>query len=214
MEAATNAGVYAAQKLHAEYITLLDDDDTWSPEFLSVMVNSFRDYAPASAKGIVCQSNIVHEKVLGNCIVPVGMQLANPRMPEIGILPIPYLADLRNNFGVNQFLYKTKFLDELSYYYDDQLTVYGDWDFNLRFISLSEIFIIPNYLSFYHHRINDNSINDPSKQTQREICKTLIVNKHLRSPNSIFAPFFRTDLELENRLISMEDNLKKLEGHE
>lgn len=188
MEEATNAGISEALRCSANIISILDDDDTWSPEFLRIMVQELINNKKY-CQGIVCRSNIIYEKIDGNTILTLKMEPANLSMPRVGILPISYLANVDNNFGVNQFIYWRSALSSLSRY-NEKLTVYGDWEFNLRFISEMDILVIPNFLAFYHKRLEGNSLNITTQSLQISLCKNMIINKHLRD-RTIFAPFFQ-----------------------
>lgn len=189
MEQATNAGIELALSYNIDYITLLDDDDTWSPEYLAIMLKELKFYRQRfpNIEGIVCQSNIVREKVEGNTVTTLDIEPHNKKLPKTGILPYEYLSKLENNFGVNQFLYSTNVLSKISRPIDGSYAIYastqpvfGDWEFNLRFIQVAEIALIPNYLSFYHQRSGENSILNSEQSLQRKIIKTAICNFYNR----------------------------------
>lgn len=62
MEAASNIGVRSSQ---TPYMTLLDDDDTWSPYFLETLILELekRQRQFHTARGVICQSMVIFETI-------------------------------------------------------------------------------------------------------------------------------------------------------
>ena len=190
MEMASNEGiqvaVYYAGLRTTDYITIHDDDDSWSPEFLSIMIQEikhFKELVP-SVKGIVCRANRVYEKIEGNVISIDHLEPHVPMLPEMGLLRIADLVNDHRNFAPIQFLYEIDTLADLMGY-DPSFKVYGDWDFNLRFLEQYDIALIPNYLAYYHWRLtssgaDENSILEAERKLQREVYRQRIQNKYLR----------------------------------
>lgn len=191
MEEASNIGLLAAQNWNADYVVIHDDDDSWSPEFLSTSLRELLRYQEMSPsiRGVICKANMVFERISGNIIIPERLIPHATTLPEIGILRISDILDDHCNFAPIQFLYELDAAVTLGKY-DRTLRVYGDWDFNLRFLAEYDIGIIPNYLAFYHQRVsssgaNANSIQETERSLQRELYRQLIQNKYLRSDSSI-----------------------------
>jgi hypothetical protein len=56
-----------------------------------------------------------------------------------------------NQFAPIAFVYRRSVLDQVGLY-DERLPVLGDWDFNLRFLEVYDIGVLPEPLSNYHQR--------------------------------------------------------------
>jgi glycosyltransferase involved in cell wall biosynthesis len=187
MESASNAGLDAAKKVDAHFVVIHDDDDSWSPEFLSTMVREFETYKKLvpTVKGIICRANMVFERIDGNVIITDHLQPHAPFLPEIGLLRFSDLLDDHRNFAPIQFMYELEATYTIGQY-DPTFRVYGDWDFNLRFLQHFDIALIPNYLAFYHQRItavgsDANSIYEVDRTLQREVYRQMVQNKYLRT---------------------------------
>lgn len=186
METASNTGLDAAKKADADFVVIHDDDDSWSPEFLSIMVREFETYKKLvpTVKGIICRANMVFERIDGNVVITDHLQPYVPLLPEIGLLRFSDLLDDHRNFAPIQFMYELEATYTIGQY-DPMFRVYGDWDFNLRFLQHFDIALIPNYLAFYHQRITStgpdaNSINEIDRKLQREVYRQAIQNKYMR----------------------------------
>ena len=88
-----------------------------------------------------------------------------------------------NVFPPISFVYKREIFAKTGYYRED-LPVLGDWEFNLRFMRLYDIYVIPEELAFYHHRIEEKEgkysnsvVKDDSKH---KFYDALIRNELLR----------------------------------
>ena len=188
MEYASNTGLQAARREGATYAVIHDDDDSWSPEFLRVMVQELQAYekmAP-SIKGILCRANKVFERIDGNVITTEHLEPHAWVLPEIGLLSPKELLDDNKNFAPIQFMYNLAAAQDVGDY-KPEFRVYGDWEFNLRFLRCYDIALIPQYLAFYHLRINtpqgsaSNSITTGERSLQREVYRQLVLNNHMRS---------------------------------
>ncbi|WP_172792742.1 glycosyltransferase [Liberibacter crescens] len=149
MEAASNAGI---AKLDTKYAVIHDDDDSWSPEFLSSMISTIdRKIAIfPSIKGIVSFTNIVYETVSGNGIIIDKVKPFRSDMIGEGFLNVQKML-IKNQFPPIAFMFDLEEARALGLF-NESLPVLGDWDFNMRFILKHDIWVLPEYLSFYHHR--------------------------------------------------------------
>ena len=96
-----------------------------------------------------------------------------------------------NSFPPISFLYKREIYDKVGGY-NESLPVLGDWDFNIRFLRVADIGVIPELLARYHHRdtITDannaygNTVNaGVSKHVKYD---AILRNHYLRtSPNDL-----------------------------
>lgn len=87
-----------------------------------------------------------------------------------------------NQFAPIQFLFNYDAAAAVDFFRAD-LPVLGDWDFNIRFLSRYDVYIIPQFLAFYHHRITDqsgygNSIH--AGRNQHELYAKMLKNEWLR----------------------------------
>ena len=195
MEYASNEGLRFAKSAvnmrPIAFAVIHDDDDSWSPEFLKTMIREFYKYQDLvpSVKGILCRANRIYEKIEGNIITTDHLEPHAPRIPEIGLLRIADLLDDHNNFAPIQFLYRYDALEKVGMY-DPTFLVYGDWDFNLRFLQHFDIALTPAYLAFYHWRLSGagsdaNSILGVDRVLQREVYRQRIQNRYLREGNAL-----------------------------
>lgn len=143
MEAASNTGLGAATGTH---VIFLDDDDTWAPDCLSTLVEA-RLAAGEGARGVICHSEEVLERVDGTRLEELSRSTWNP---ELRAVSLERLA-LRNLFTNNAFLVDRAVAVELGGF-EASLPVYGDWDFNLRFFCRHDAVVVPRPLARYHRR--------------------------------------------------------------
>ncbi|MCZ7857773.1 glycosyltransferase [Agrobacterium salinitolerans] len=154
MEAASNAGL---AKLNTEYAVIHDDDDSWAPEFLASMTSTIarRQKTFPSIKGIVCRINSVFETVVGNEITIERVEpfraLHSDPLDE-GLLSVQKML-VRNQFPPIAFMFDLATARELGLF-NESLPVAGDWDFHSRFLMMHDVWILPEYLSFYHQRVS------------------------------------------------------------
>jgi SAM-dependent methyltransferase len=143
MEDATNAGLAAAT---GDYVTLLDDDDTWEPAFLATCIARLRRSAPG-VRGVVTHSTRVVERVQSAGVDEIER---TPFTPGLAGVTLAQLTQ-RNLFPVNAFVYERSALDAVGAYRAD-LPVLGDWEFNLRFVRQFDIDVVPDALANVHVR--------------------------------------------------------------
>ncbi|WP_116134149.1 glycosyltransferase family 2 protein [Tropicimonas sp. IMCC34043] len=150
MEAASNLAVGACD---SKFIVIHDDDDTWHHDFLAETVK-FLESAPGQKYGgVVSRSMLVSESVHPDGIEAHEVRPYNPN------LEIIYLAEhaISNSFPPISFLFRRDIYDEVGGF-DPTLPVLGDWDFNLKVLSRTDIAVLPDYLANYHVRDRSESI--------------------------------------------------------
>ncbi len=149
MEAASNAGLAI---LETDYAVIHDDDDSWAPEFMATMTSAIRRQKAAfpSVKGIACGANVVNESVVGNEVI---IESVTPfSVVQEGFLNLQKMLE-SNQFPPIVFMFDLLECKRLGMF-NDTLPVLGDWDFHVRFALKHDIWMIPDYLSFYHHRVS------------------------------------------------------------
>jgi hypothetical protein len=144
MEHASNV---ALTRLDTTYFTVHDDDDTWLPTFLERTVGFLDDAANRRCGAVVCQSVRVWERIDGDRIQLLG---------EEDYTTDERYLDLHRLLGGNwhppiAFLFR-RALPDIVGPFNEALPVLGDWDFNLRVASVTEIAVLPEPLARYHLR--------------------------------------------------------------
>ena len=180
MEAASNIGVKNSE---SNYIAILDDDDTWHPDFLDQCVTRLTCKRHPKIAGVVTHSNKVLEKIEQNkekdIIKKIRIEPFNQYLKTISIFQLA----IHNLFTVNSFVFEREAIKEVGLYRED-LPVLGDWDFNLRFALQYEIDLIPSTLSYFHVRVegkNEHTANSIIKNIDEHyFYKNLIHNEYLR----------------------------------
>lgn len=143
MEAAANLG---AQRAKGEYVIIHDDDDTWAPEFLSVMVGALD--ADPEAIAAAARTEIIFERIDGEKQVELGRA---PFVPPGEMVTIYDLLQTNRVVPIG-LLVRRRVYDEIGWY-DPALKAVGDWEFNLRLVRHGRIlFVGEEPLAFWHQR--------------------------------------------------------------
>ena len=149
MEAASNVGIRNSE---SSYIVILDDDDTWHPDFLDACVSHLANKRHPNIAGVVTHSSRVIEKIEqknGHEVITESDR--EPFNQHLRGISLGELAG-DNLFTVNAFVFEREALTKTGFYRED-LPVLGDWEFNLRFIFHYDIDVIPSTLSYFHQRV-------------------------------------------------------------
>ena len=182
MEAASNIGIQAVLG-SVDYLAIHDDDDAWSPDFLTVAVGELEHARTESGtiEGVITLANAVYERVEGNVVAIDHVEEFLPGVNR-GLVAFDQMLD-QSQFAPIQFLYRARALEKTGLYRED-LPVLGDWEFNLRFLRHYDIKVIPQILAFYHHRLEDvgggysNSIY--GAREKHDFYRQLLKNEWLR----------------------------------
>lgn len=180
MEAASNLGL---NHLDTDLVVIHDDDDSWSPEFLNRMVNTYikQKQKFSSIGGVVCHINRVLEVVEGNIVRVEGLESFNQYMRP-GFVPLMNMIK-GNLFPPIGFIFELDTCRDLGMF-DAELPVLGDWDFHLRFMLKKDIWLLGETLAFYHHRLNakgDLGNTVISGHNKHQLYREYLHNKWLRS---------------------------------
>jgi len=205
--AAANVGLKAAQ---GEFFVLLDDDDSWHPDFLQRTVRAFRESNQASIKGVATRSTSVYERVVNGRIEELFRCPFNPDLTEVTLFRMAGGAG--GYLCTNAVLYETR-LRELVGLFDENLPVVEDWEFHLRVLRKFDIRVVTEALAFYHHRRDRrsecrNSIFDA--ETTHRHCHTAVLNDALRADldkqefgMGWLMNISRSQLEMERRILTV-----------
>ncbi len=153
MEGASKVGIDAIQ---SDLLIVHDDDDTWAPEFLSVAIDELlrvRTGFPG-VQGVTTYSLRVLETVRGNLVETETVEPFNDWVPP-GLLSLDRM--LAGNFiPPISFLFSRRAYEELGSVYEI-IPYLGDWGFLIRFLCRYDVYLVPQFLAFYHWRIRSSS---------------------------------------------------------
>ncbi len=181
MEGASAVGIAAVE---SELLVVHDDDDSWSPEFLTVTIAELgrlqREYA--TVEGVTTYSNRVVERVQGQLIQIDSVEPYNSWIAP-GFLSLDRML-VSNILPPISFLFTRKAFDALGGVYEE-IPYLGDWDFLVRFLIAYDVFMIPQYLAFYHWRTRSNSMSLSNTVTgevdRHHFYRQLLLNRWLRA---------------------------------
>jgi glycosyltransferase involved in cell wall biosynthesis len=181
MEGASKLGLGT---LDTELLAVHDDDDSWAPEFLAVTVRELRQLQATypGVQGVTTYANVVMETVHGNVVQIDSVEPFNGWVPA-GFLSLDRL--LASNFVPPiSFLFTRQAFEDVGGLYE-AIPYLGDWDFLIRMLSKYEVFMIPQYLAFYHWRsrsqsgVLGNSVT--GEVARHKFYKQLLLNQWLRA---------------------------------
>jgi glycosyltransferase involved in cell wall biosynthesis len=152
-----NAGIKASQ---SEFITILDDDDTWAPDFLAKMVKALDQRPHPQVRGAVSLTRVLEESSVQSGLKPLREYELNP---ELNNVTLAHLA-MVNRFCVHAFVYDRAALESVGLYPEDY-PVLEDWHFNLRFLLHHDIVVVREFLSNYHIRPQETAGLAANSQT-------------------------------------------------
>jgi glycosyltransferase involved in cell wall biosynthesis len=148
MEGASKVGIDA---IDSDLLAVHDDDDSWAPEFVATAVAELqrrRDQFP-SIQGVAAYANLVTERIVGNIVHTDAIEAFNDWAPP-GFVSLDRM--LASNFiPPISFVFTQTAFRELGGVYE-AIPYLGDWDFLIRFLCKYDIYMIPQYLAFYHWR--------------------------------------------------------------
>jgi len=183
--AATTPGMRGLPLNHAiahsdsEFITILDDDDTWAPRFLETMV-ALLDRPPGTlAAGAICQTEVIEETSLQEGLVPQRTYTLNPHLRSLSLAQLAVV----NQFCIHAFLYRRTALVATGLYPEDY-PVLEDWHFNLRFLLHHDVIVLPEPLTYYHQRPHVTSTSEANSLfgeiDAHKFYESKLINHHLR----------------------------------
>ena len=180
MQNASNIGIKATD---SEFLVIHDDDDTWYPDFLRSCVDFLSGIGPdAQPRGVVTHTTWVIEEVAKDGTIHEIS--TSPYFPPDQITLFQMAS--RNEFPPIAFLYRRDMHGQVGLFNED-FTVMGDWDFNLRFLQHSDIGIIPIELARYHWR--------QSRSSSYANTVTAGLDEHQRKTTQMRNHYLRRDLQ-------------------
>ncbi|WP_194414121.1 glycosyltransferase family 2 protein [Microbacterium yannicii] len=143
MEAAANLG---AQRARGEFVIIHDDDDTWAPQFLRVMVKALD--ADPDAVAAAARTEIIFERIDGDRSIELGRA---PFVPPGEMVTIYDLLQTNRVVPIG-LLVRRRVYDEIGWY-DPALKAVGDWEFNLRLVRHGHVPLVGEEpLAYWHQR--------------------------------------------------------------
>jgi glycosyltransferase involved in cell wall biosynthesis len=128
-----------------EMAIILNDDDTWAYEFLTMAVSQLEYISHSvnpNVKGIISLANLMYEEIIDDytiikfCDIPGEKQL-NPYKNYIHIQSLA----TENIFSSSQFVFYKKAADYIGPF-NPELVIFSDWEFHIRFACAFSIYII------------------------------------------------------------------------
>lgn len=167
-------------------IALLDDDDTWAPDFLSRMARAYEEMGPQNA-GVVCWTEFVDEVDDGHTLTELSR---HRRKSDPATLSLRKLARA-NRFASNALLVRASAWRAIGGR-DETLTKLEDWDFNLRLLERFELTVVPEALARYHRR-PDALVGPVANLVRRdpgaaERSRARIIDKYLHPDQALERP--------------------------
>lgn len=138
---------HAIANSDTEFLTVLDDDDTWHPEFLETMLRTLGAFPVRPAGGVVCHTQVIEESSVAEGLLPLREYPLNSGLASLSLAQISIV----NQFCIHAFVYRRSALERTGSY-SGELPVLEDWQFNLRFLRHHDIAVVPRVLSYYHQR--------------------------------------------------------------
>jgi GT2 family glycosyltransferase len=211
MEAASNKGVDTVQ---TQYLAIHDDDDTWAPEFLTVAVAELEEIRKAlpTVAGVVTLANAVFERIEGN-VVHTDWTEPYRTSDKRGIVSLDGILT-ENQFAPIQFLFRYDAAREVGFF-RPELPVLGDWDFNVRFMCRYDIFIIPQFLAFYHHRVADQTVYGNTiiaDRSRHDLYATVLKNEWLRRDIHAHGTGVGAHVTVRQAIHDLQQTIRKSEG--
>jgi glycosyltransferase involved in cell wall biosynthesis len=175
MEAASNSALAQAR---GQFLVIHDDDDTWHPDFLTQTIRFLADHNNRRFVAVAARPILIHEKIDGKDVFELKREEWDAWVPMLDMAHIL----CRNAIPPICLLIRMDAVHEIGTY-NEAMPVLGDWDFNLRLLSLGDIGTIEHRLAAYHHRDNGGPVYGNSVTAgldRHKIYDTLYRNALLR----------------------------------
>lgn len=181
MQNASNAALRASE---SEFVTIHDDDDSWEPGFLEKCVARLDREGPEShVQGVVSNTLWIFEEIDTHGRIVELWRQDFPARETVKLLEVAG----ENRFPPIAFLYRRAAHDRVGYFNED-FSVLGDWDFNLRFLAHYDIGVVPEKLARWHWRQQAGGQDYGNTST-------LGVAVHKEMAQRLFNHYMRQDME-------------------
>jgi glycosyltransferase involved in cell wall biosynthesis len=180
MDGASKRGL---ESVDSELLIIHDDDDSWDPAFLTVAVNELLEIQKQfpNTQGVTTYSKRVVETIRGTSVTIESTESYNGWISK-GFLSFDRVLTA-NPIPPISFLFTMKAFRELGSVYET-VPILGDWEFLVRFMRRFDVYVIPQFLAFYHHRsaltsgAHGNSI--VAQEEQHRLIRQYLLNTWLR----------------------------------
>jgi glycosyltransferase involved in cell wall biosynthesis len=210
----------AIKAVDSTYISILDDDDSWAPERVEVVLSFMEEH---KSKGAVVVMDTVVEEI--NEKGTAVKEISRSRWME-GVTSVSLYEQCLDNYLSNgSFNYTRKVYEELGGY-DERLGVAEDWDFGIRYLLKYDADFIntKDALMFYHHRPTQkgdtgNSVFAGIDEHAKNL--SFLRNKYLRediNSGKFGVGYIMNSLAHERHKLEEQDrkdleNVVRIEGH-
>jgi glycosyltransferase involved in cell wall biosynthesis len=168
---ALNAGIKAAS---GEWLGILDDDDTWEPEFVEAMMGRL-DEAPGTS-AVACQTLVIVEKMdRRGRAHELDRGVLNPDFCAVDLAALAAW----NQFTINAIVFSRAAWQGAGTFRED-LPVLEDWEFNVRLALRNEIAVITRPLAHYRRRPAATESSANTMEREHEIVRRRLINEWLR----------------------------------
>lgn len=213
---ALNQGI---KSVKSKYVAILDDDDSWAPDYLKQTVGFLER---TGSPGVVAVMDRIIERVLDNGTIEfISKDRWHPEVKYVSL----FEQCIDNYMPTVTFVYRRRVFDELGGY-DETLGVAEDWDFSIRFLLKYDVDFLntPDALSFYHHRPEASGSAGNSVffgVDQHQYYQNLLANRYLRNDikeGKLGIGYIVNSLKHERKMLELENRLRdaqtvRIEGH-
>ena len=145
---------FALTKCTGEYIAILDCDDLWEQDKLSIQLDIFKSHPDAT----VTMSNFYNLNMVDNSKT---VFFKDKKTDEVEVSLVDFMVDYR--YALSSFMFKKEALDKLNFYFDERLSYAEEYDFFGRLISSGKIIYCNKPLCSY--RIHAKMFSKQLKKT-------------------------------------------------
>lgn len=194
-----NKGISAAK---GKWITILDDDDTWEPDYLQKHLNKLQEDKQLKASASL--TNLVMEEYKEDRLEELERKPFNKKLCTTF-----WCLLYHNRFTTNAFIFLKEAAMDIGLY-DEKLNELEDWDFNLRFARKYRIGRIKEYLSNYHKRIDGLSLGSMANTNiQRHLqADRKVRDKFIHNPE--FGPISKILIIAYGLLVGLKTKIRKI----
>lgn len=171
--AAANRALEAASR---DWVTFLDDDDTWERNFIERVTPLLeRESASADFGGAVTQTLAVHERLRGDELRVERRERFNPELVAVDVAALT----VENQFTNNALVFRRSATATVGGFREDLVALY-DWEFNVRLAARFRLEVVPEMLARYHLRPADGAAPNTARALMSR-ATTEIRNEWLRA---------------------------------